>query len=462
MRSRIPKVLHTLAGRSLLAHVLAATRGVDPAHLAVVVGHGREVVAPHLAEIDPHAQVVVQPEQLGTGHAARCALEALPPLRGTVLMTYGDTPLLTPRTLRELIDVHHDAGNAVTVLTARLPDPAGYGRILRDPTGAVSGIVEDRDADEVQRGVDEINSGIYVFDVGVLREALHRLRPDNVQGELYLTDVPALARADGHRVGAWPTADSWETEGVNDRVQLARLAAELNRRIVERHQRAGVTVVDPQSTWIDDTVTLESDTTLLPGVQLHGTTRVARDAVVGPDSTLTDVDVGEAAQVLRAHGSGASIGPRATVGPFAYLRPGTRLGPGAKIGAFVEAKNAVLEEAAKVPHLSYVGDAEVGAGTNIGAGTIFANYDGVTKHHTSVGAHCSTGANNTFVAPLEIGDGAATGAGTVVRRDVPPGALAVSAGPQRNHEQWTLRKRGGTAAAAAAEAAQQQAEETRP
>jgi bifunctional UDP-N-acetylglucosamine pyrophosphorylase/glucosamine-1-phosphate N-acetyltransferase len=265
--------------------------------------------------------------------------------------------------------------------------------------------------------------------------------------------VVAIARQDGRSVGAHRIADVMQTEGANDRVQLAALAAELNRRTLERWMRHGVTVTDPRSTWVDADVVLAPDVTLLPGVQLLGATVVAADAVVGPDCTLKDVEVGAGATVVRTHGELAVIGDGATVGPFSYLRPGTELGSRGKIGAFVEAKNARIGEAAKVPHLSYVGDAEIGEGTNIGAGTIFANYDGVAKHHTRIGRQVRTASNNTFVAPVEIGDGAATGAGTVVRRDVPPGALAVSSGPQREIEGWTLRRRPGTPMAEAVEAA---------
>lgn len=462
MRSRTPKVLHRIGGRSLIVRAVRAAAGVRPEHLVVVVGVSRDRVAAHVLEEEPSARAVVQDEQCGTGHAAQCALAALPELTGTVLVTYGDTPLLTAETLRHLVDVHEEAANSVTVLTARVDDPTGYGRILRHDDGSVAGIVEERDADDAQRAVREINSGIYAFEATVLATALQRLRPDNAQGELFLPDVLALARADGHRVGALSIADGWQTEGVNDRVQLARLGAELNRRTVERHQRAGVSVVDPASTWIDDTVVIGADATLLPGVQLHGLTSVATGATIGPDTTLTDVEVGEQASVVRTHGAGAVIGAGVGVGPFAYLRPGTRIGADAKIGTFVETKNAAIAAAVKVPHLSYVGDAEIGEGSNIGAGTIFANYDGVSKHRTTVGTHCSTGSNNTFVAPVEVGDGAATGAGTVVRRDVPPGALAVSTGPQRNLEDWTLRKRPGTQAAEAATRGQERTEETRP
>ncbi|MDQ4006997.1 MAG: bifunctional UDP-N-acetylglucosamine diphosphorylase/glucosamine-1-phosphate N-acetyltransferase GlmU [Actinomycetota bacterium] len=470
MRSRTPKVLHRIGGQSLIGRALGAARGLEPHALVAVVGHGREVVAPHVQEVDPDAVTAVQEQQLGTGHAVQCALAALqelpggtagPPPGGVVLVTYGDVPLLTTQTLHALLEHHAAAGDAVSVLTAQVPDPTGYGRVLRDDSGAVAGIVEHRDATDAQREIAEINSGIYAFDAAVLVDALARIRTDNTQGELYLTDVVGIARADGLGVGALCVDDVWQTEGVNDRVQLARMGAELNRRTLERHMRAGVTVLDPATTWVDDTVLCDPDVTLLPGVQLHGATRVATGATVGPDSTLTDVEVGEGATVVRCHGSGAVVGAGASVGPFAYLRPDTRLGEGGKIGTFVETKNAAIAPSAKVPHLSYVGDAEIGESTNIGAGTIFANYDGVQKNRTIVGVHCKTGSNNTFVAPVEIGDGAATGAGTVVREDVPPGALAVSAGPQRNIEEWTVRRRAGTAAAKAAEAAFRTRQQTR-
>jgi bifunctional UDP-N-acetylglucosamine pyrophosphorylase/glucosamine-1-phosphate N-acetyltransferase len=454
MRSTIPKVLHAIGGRSLLGHCLAAARGLDPDRLAVVVGHGRDVVEPHARELDPSADVVVQDRQLGTGHAVRVALEAMPSLRGgVVLVTYGDVPLQTASMLSDLVQAHADDGNAVTVLTATVPDPYGYGRIVRDADGAVSAIVEERDASEHERAISEINSGIFVFDEAVLRSLLSRVGTGNTVGEVYLTDVVALARTDGRRVGARTAMDRWQVEGVNTRSQLSRLGRELNRRVLESWMEAGVEVVDPWTTWVDVTVELSPDVSLKPGVQLHGSTRVDSGAVIGPDTTLTDVDVGAQASVVRTHGSQAVVGARSTVGPFAYLRPGTVLGSTGKIGAFVETKNAAIGTGAKVPHLSYVGDAEIGEGTNIGAGTIFANYDGVSKNRTSVGSQCRTGSQNTFVAPVVIGDGAATGAGTVVRRDVPPGALAVSSGPQRHIDGWVQRKRPGTDAARAAETA---------
>ena len=362
----------------------------------------------------------------------------------------GDTPLLRGETLLELVTEHEAGGRAVTVLTGELPDPHGYGRIVRDRDGSVLAVVEEREADDEQRAIREINSGIYAFDGDFLADAVTRISNDNSKGEYYLTDVVGIARDAGAGVGAHLTPDILQTEGANDRSQLAALAAQLNARILDRWMREGVTIVDPTSTWIDVTVSLEPDVTILPGVQLLGATVVAEDAVVGPDSTLKDVEVGAGARVVRVHGELAVVGPGANVGPFSYLRPGTVLGAGGKIGAFVETKNAQIANGAKVPHLSYVGDAEIGEGSNIGAGTIFANYDGVAKHRTTVGRHARTGSNNTFVAPVTIGDGAVTGGGTVVRRDVPPGALAVSAGPQRTIEEWVLENRAGTPAAEAA------------
>jgi bifunctional UDP-N-acetylglucosamine pyrophosphorylase / glucosamine-1-phosphate N-acetyltransferase len=440
MRSATPKVLHRIAGRSLIEHSIRAAAGLSPEDLAVVVGHGRDKVGEHLAGLagglDQKIIVAVQEDQLGTGHAVSCGLGALPaPVSGTVLVTYGDVPLLDSATLSALLAEHAAGANAVTVLTAVVGDPDGYGRILRDDSGAVTGIVEHRDATEAQRAIAEINSGIYAFDAGVLAGALTRLAPHNAQGQLYLTDVIGIARADGHRVGALVCADPWQVEGVNDRVQLAALGAELNRRLVEAWMRA---------------VTLNRDVVIEPGVQLRGRTVVGEGAVIGPDTTLTDVEIGASAQVIRTHGRESRIGPGAVVGPFAYLRPGVVLGERGKIGTFVEVKNSEIGTGSKVPHLSYVGDATIGEHTNIGAASVFVNYDGVAKHRSVVGSHARTGSDNMFVAPVSVGDGAYTGAGAVIRRNVPPGALAVSGGPQRNLEEWVLTHRRGTPAAEAA------------
>jgi bifunctional UDP-N-acetylglucosamine pyrophosphorylase / glucosamine-1-phosphate N-acetyltransferase len=455
MRSRTPKVLHRLAGRSLVEHAVRAAAGLRPARVAVVVGHGRDQVTEHLTEvekgIDATVSVAVQEEQHGTGHAVRCALDVLPGgLAGTVLVTYGDVPLLDTLTLSALLAEHAEKGNAVTVLTARLDNPHGYGRIVRDADGTVAAIVEQKDATAEQAAITEINSGVYAFDAAVLADALGRLSTDNAQGEQYLTDVLAIANGDGHRCGSWTCADPWLVEGVNDRVQLAALGREMNRRLTEQWMRAGVTMADPATVWLDAGVELAQDVVLEPNVQLRGATTVGAGATVGPDTTLTHVRVGAGAHVVRTHGSESTIGENANVGPFAYLRPGTVLGDKGKIGTFVEVKNSEIGEGTKVPHLSYVGDATIGDHSNIGAASVFVNYDGVTKRRTTVGSHARTGSDNMFVAPVNVGDGAYSGAGTVLREDVPPGALAVSAGSQRNIEGWVLRKRPGTPAADAA------------
>ena len=458
MKSKTMKVLHPIAGRTMVGHVLRAAAALEPSRIVAVVGHQREQVGPHIEELVPGVVLAVQETQEGTGHAVRVAWDALAPeaRTGTVIVAYGDTPLLEGETLRRFARFHRESEVAMSILTGVVDDPTGYGRIVRESDG-VAAIVEEKDAGPEHAAINEINSGILAFDAEFLDAALPRIGKENAKGEYYLTDTVALARQDGRTVAAFVVDDVMQTEGANDRAQLAALAAEMNRRILARWMREGVTIVDPATTWIDSDVKLAADVTLLPGVQLHGATVVEEDAVIGPDSTLKDVEVGAGARVVRAHAELAVVGPGAQVGPFAYLRPGTTLGREGKIGAFVETKNSEIGDRAKVPHLSYVGDATIGEGANIGAGTIFANYDGVEKHRTTIGAHAKTASNNTFVAPVTVGDGAATGAGSVIRRDVPPGALAVSSGPQRHLEDWVLKKRAGTAQAEAARAAHQDA-----
>lgn len=452
MRSAIPKVLHPLGGRTMLGHTLHAVTALNPQHVTVVIGHGREQVG---AEIDRFAggavtvTTVVQDEQLGTGHAVSVGLTGLPDdFAGTVIVTTADVPLLDGGTLSGLAAAHADAG--VTILTTTLDDPTGYGRIIRDDDGGVTAIVEHADADAAQRAVAEINSGVYAFDAAALRSALTQLRTDNAQGELYLTDAIALIRHQGLPVQAEHVDDTALVSGVNDRVQLAALAAELNRRTIIGHQRAGVTVTDPATTWIDVDVEIGPDTVIAPGTQLLGVTTIGADCIIGPDTTLTSMEVGDGATVIRTHGELSVIGPGATVGPFTYLRPGTTLGAGGKLGAFVETKNSTIGAGTKVPHLTYVGDADIGEHSNIGASSVFVNYDGETKQRTTIGSHVRTGSDTMFVAPVSVGDGAYTGAGTVLRDDVPPGALAVSDNTQRTIEGWVLRKRPASASAEAA------------
>ncbi|ORW96340.1 bifunctional N-acetylglucosamine-1-phosphate uridyltransferase/glucosamine-1-phosphate acetyltransferase [Mycobacterium szulgai] len=460
MRSDTPKVLHSLGGRSMLSHSLHAMTKLAPQHLVVVLGHDHQRISPLVAELAESLgrtiEVALQDRPLGTGDAVRCGLSALPDdYAGIVVVAAGDTPLLDADTLADLIASHSAVSAAVTVLTTTLDDPHGYGRILRTQDNEVMAIVEQTDATASQRGIREVNTGVYAFAIAALRSALGRLSSNNAQQELYLTDVIAILRRDGQPVHARHIDDSAVVAGVNNRVQLAELGAELNRRIVAAHQMAGVTVIDPGTTWIDVDVTIGRDTVIHPGTQLHGSTRIGGGCVVGPDTTLTDVTVGDAASVVRTHGSSSVIGDGAAVGPFTYLRPGTVLGADGKLGAFVEAKNSTIGTGTKVPHLTYVGDADIGEHSNIGASSVFVNYDGTNKRRTTIGSHVRTGSDTMFVAPVTVGDGAYTGAGTVVREDVPPGALAVSAGPQRNIENWVQRKRPGTSAAKAAEAAEQ-------
>ncbi|MEV7934342.1 bifunctional UDP-N-acetylglucosamine diphosphorylase/glucosamine-1-phosphate N-acetyltransferase GlmU [Curtobacterium sp. NPDC089185] len=449
MKSSTPKVLHRLAGLPLVAHVLRTAASLEPEHLAVVVRHERERVAAEVAERAPDAIVVDQDEVPGTGRAVQVAVQALPDdFDGTVVVLSGDVPLLDAVSLRALLNAH--AGNAVTLVSAIADDATGLGRIVRDAAGTFVGIVEHKDATDAQRTITEYNAGIYAFDVTHLRAVLPSLTTANAQGEQYVTDVPALVIERGGAVDVVTLTDPWLVAGINDRAQLSDAARELNARIVRRHQVAGVTVQDPATTWIDLDVTIEADAEILPGTQLVGATAIAAGAVVGPDTTLRDTEVGAGAVVNRVDATLAVIGDGASVGPFAYLRPGTVLGERGKIGTFVETKNAVIGRGSKVPHLSYIGDAEVGEESNIGANTITANYDGVHKHRTEVGSHVRTGSHNVFVAPVRIGDGAYTGAGTTVRKDVPAGSLAISYAPQRNTDGWVEEHRPGSPAAEAA------------
>jgi bifunctional UDP-N-acetylglucosamine pyrophosphorylase/glucosamine-1-phosphate N-acetyltransferase len=458
MKSSRSKLLHEIAGHSMLSYAVTAATTMQPQHIIVVIGHLRDQVAAHLAEIAPHVLTAVQEQQLGTGHAVQVALDQLADLTGDVIVTMGDVPMLTGETLAALLLQHRASRVAATVLTAQVPDPTGYGRILRGADGMVTSIVEHRDADDMEREITEINSGIYAFDAAALRSALTELAPSNDQGELYLTDVLAVLREAGKPVGAYVIDDLWQTEGVNDRIQLSRMNAELNRRILQRWMREGVTVVDPASTWVHASVDLAPDVILLPGTSLEGATSVAAGARIGPDTTLIDVEVGEKAVVTRTQASLSVIGPGANVGPYAYLRPGTTLGAGGKIGTFVEAKNARIGAGAKAPHLSYLGDAVIGEGANIGAGVIFANYDGVRKSTSTVGAYDFVGSNAVLVAPVEIADGAYIAAGSTITGNVGPGELAVSRSQQRNVAGWVARKRAGTKTARAAEAALEEKE----
>jgi bifunctional UDP-N-acetylglucosamine pyrophosphorylase/glucosamine-1-phosphate N-acetyltransferase len=453
MHSALPKMMHPLLGRPLVGHVLHAAAPLDAARTLVVVGNGAELVSAYVEEAIPGAELVLQAEQRGTGHATRVAMEAAPDVTGTVVVLLGDNPLLRTETLDELLRQHAGSGAAATVLTAVVDDPTGLGRIIHGDDGGVIRIVEHRDATPGEREIREINSGIFAFRADLLRDALGKLSSDNDQGEELLTDVVGLLVAAGHRVDARTVADQAEVLGCNDRAQLSTLRNLLRDRVNGDLMRSGVTMIDPATTWIDVTVSVGVDALIEPGTQLRGTTTIGAGATVGPDTTLTDVVVGEGASVVRTHGSGAVIGAGATVGPFTYLRPGTNLGETAHIGGFVETKNATIGARTKVPHLSYVGDATVGVDSNIGAGVIFANYDGVHKHHTTIGDAVFVGSDSTLVAPRNIGDGAYIGAGSTVTKDVESGELGVTRAVQRNLVGWVEQKRPGTKSAKAAAAA---------
>lgn len=464
MRSATPKVLHEICGRSLLGHTVHAATALEPDHLVVVVGHEHERVREHLfTEIVPtlpaglaeRVQTAHQAEQRGTGHALRCALEVVPELAGAVVVANGDAPLLQVETLETLLDEHVVGARSATVLTARVPDPRGLGRIVRDADGGLSEIVEERDADDAQRAITEINSGVFIFAAAPLREALSKLTTENDQQQEYVTDVIRLLRESGSSVAAHRTDDYRETLGANDRLELAHLRSLLRDRLVQQWMRAGVTMIDPASVWLDVSVELAPDVVIQPNVQLHGRTSVAQGAQLGPDSTLINTVVGSGARVMRSHCDQAQIGPDAQVGPFTYLRPGTRLGSEVKAGAYVEIKNSEIGTASKVPHLTYVGDADIGEHTNIGAATVFVNYDGATKHRTRIGSYCRTGSDTMFVAPVTVGDGAYTGAGSVITTDVPAGALGIARAHQHNIEGWVQQRRPDSDAAAAATRAQE-------
>jgi bifunctional UDP-N-acetylglucosamine pyrophosphorylase/glucosamine-1-phosphate N-acetyltransferase len=423
MRSAVPKHFHPLLGRPMVDWIVAAGRnaGADP--LVVVASpstrdrfEGGDLL------------VAVQERPLGTGDAVRSARQALAGYEGDVLILSGDTPMLTGELLRELLDVHRREGADATILSAEPPDPRLYGRVVRNPDGSVARVVEGTDANGEEQRIREINSSIYVFRSQVLWPALERLEPKNVQGELYLTDAIELVARGGGRVAAHVAADHRETDGVNTRVELAQAAAVLRDRINERHMLAGVTIVDPQTTWIEPTVQLEPDSVVHPFTILRGATRVATGAEVGANTVAVD----------------AHIGAHATIGPFCYLRPGTVLGESSKAGTFVEIKNSRIGDRTKVPHLSYLGDAEVGADTNVAAGNITVNFPhrpGLPKGRTTIGSNVRTGVQNAFVAPVTIGDGAWIGAGSVITKDVPADALAVARARQENKEGYAARKR---------------------
>ncbi|NMN01485.1 bifunctional UDP-N-acetylglucosamine diphosphorylase/glucosamine-1-phosphate N-acetyltransferase GlmU [Bifidobacterium panos] len=438
MRSAKPKVLHTFAGKTFLNRVMDSVAALDPDTLAVVVRYQAERVAAAARSYSEDAAIVEQDDKPGTGRAVQCAMNQLGAageLTGSVLIAASDMPLLDSDTLGMLLDFHERSGNGATVLTTVLDDPTGYGRIIRDRDGNVLRIVEQKDANSSELAVREVNTSVYVFDAAVLTKAIAGLKADNAQGEFYLTDALETAKENG-AVGAFAAPDPLSVEGVNDRVQLAELAKAHNLRVCERWMRDGVTILDPATTWIEDEVEIARDATILPGCFLQGHTVIGEEAVVGPYTTLIDATVDAQAVVERSRVQESHIGRAANIGPWTYLRPGNEFGEESKAGAFVEMKKAHIGNGTKVPHLSYVGDAEVGDHTNIGGGCITANYDGVHKNRTKIGSGVHVGAGNMFVAPVEVGDNVTTGAGSVVRHEVPDDAMVYSENTQHTVENW--------------------------
>jgi bifunctional UDP-N-acetylglucosamine pyrophosphorylase / glucosamine-1-phosphate N-acetyltransferase len=438
MRSSLPKVLHPVCGRPMVAWPIVAAREVGAGRIIVIVSPDRD-----LSGVLPEGvETVVQPEADGTGGAIRAAADVIRESETVVVMP-GDHPLLSGEVIAALLDAHRQAGAAATVMTTEMQDPGTYGRIIRDSNGGVERIVEAKapgDASPEELAITEVNTCTYAFAAAPLAEALRRLTTDNAQGEYYLGDVLPLVREAGHRVAAHKDPDPGVNLGVNTRVDLARASEEARRRLLRRHMLAGVTVVDPAATWIDADVELAADVTLEPGCSLRGHTEIGAGSVVGPHATLIDTKLGQGVTVLHSYLVECEVLDGCSVGPFTYIRPQTRLGEGAKAGAFVELKNAEVGEGSKVPHLSYVGDTEIGRDANLGAGTITANWDGFRKHRTVIGDHCRIAVDTMLVAPVSIGDGAYTGAGAVIREDVPPGSLGVSAGEQRNIDGYAERK----------------------
>ena len=438
MRSGIPKLLHPLCGRPMIAWPVAAARDAGAGTVVVVDSPER----PLAAVLDGEVEIAVQDRPLGTADAVRAAGAQIEP-ESTVIVLNGDVPLVTSETLRALADAHARSGAAGTIATAVLEDPAGYGRVVRAPDGTVERVVETKapgDATEGELHIREINTGIFAFDGGLLLDALAQVRADNAQGELYLPDVLPILRGFGRTVDAFEVADRNVTLGVNDRVGLAAVRAVAQQRINERHMLAGVTIIDPRSAIVDAGVEIGEDTMIAPFTSLLGATTIGARCEVGPVSTVIDSRLGDEAKVVHSYLIGADVGERTSVGPFAYLRPGAVLREGSKAGTFVEIKNSEIGAGTKVPHLSYIGDTEIGERSNIGAGTITANYDGYRKHRTKIGSGVKVSVDTMFVAPVTVGDDAYTGAGSVITEDVPPGALGVARERQRNIEGYAQRR----------------------
>ena len=438
MKSKIPKVLHSVCGLPMIHHVLQAVGKTGMEKTVVVVGYQGDEVA---RELGSDVEVAVQKEQLGTAHALLSTEPLLNGFSGHILVLCGDTPLITPQTLTDLVAFHVDSLSAATVLTAKMEDPTGYGRVIRDKYDRVAKIVEQKDASSAELVVQEVNTGIYCFKADFLFEALSGISSDNAQGEYYLTDIIQLYVSQGRLVGAMTVVDVTEIQGINDRIHLAKAESALRRRVLDKLMMDGVTVIDTASTFIDQTVEIGADTVIYPFTYIEGKSVIGSDCVIGPQTRLLDVHVGNGVEILNSIVLKSKIGDRSSVGPFAYVRPETVIGAEVKVGDFVEIKKSNIGNKSKIPHLSYIGDTEIAESVNVGAGTITCNYDGVSKHPTLIEEGAFIGSNTNLVAPVKVGAGAVIGAGSTITADVPAGALGIARGKQKNIDNWLSRKK---------------------
>lgn len=433
MKSKMPKIIHSICGKPLTKWVIDASKNAGADAVLAVTGHKSEMVRETLGDVCEYA---LQAEQKGTGHAVMQAADFIKAHEGTVAVLCGDTPLVRAETIKSAAEYHASEGNAVTVITAVLPDATGYGRIVRAADGGVLKIVEHKDATEEERKINEVNSGMYIFDSKLLLSALSRITPNNAQGEYYLTDTLEILLGDGHKIGAYTVSDSDEIRGINDRVQLSQAEELMRKRINEMHMRNGVTIRIPESVYIEADVEIGADTVIEPSVTLKSGTVIGADCKIGQGSMLDKALIHDNVDVLSSVIINSEIGSGTTVGPFAYVRPNCRVGKDVKVGDFVELKNSTIDNGTKISHLTYIGDSDVGKNVNFGCGTVTCNYDGKNKYRTVIGDNCFVGCNTNFVSPINVGNGAYIAAGSTITEDIPESAMSIARARQVNKENW--------------------------